>query len=94
MLSKIPINLKKIKKENLNKEILRTALTAELDAISLYEQMAAMTDNENIRKVLLDIAKGEKTHLGEFQALLLEKDREQLKELEEGKKEVRELTKK
>ena len=94
MLSKIPINLKKIKKENLNKEILRTALTAELDAISLYEQMAAMTDNENIRKVLLDIAKEEKTHLGEFQALLLEKDREQLKELEEGKKEVRELTKK
>lgn len=34
--------------------------------------MAALTTNENIRKILLDIAKEEKTHVGEFQALLLE----------------------
>ena len=54
--------------------------------------MAAMTGNENIKKILLDIAKEEKTHAGEFQALLLREDREQLEELEEGKKEVEELT--
>ncbi|MBW2979698.1 rubrerythrin [Candidatus Woesearchaeota archaeon] len=92
MLSKIPANLEKIKKEDLDKEILRIGIIAELDAINLYEQMAAMTENENIRKVLLDIAKEEKTHVGEFQTLLLKEDKEQEKELEEGKKEIAELT--
>ncbi len=92
MLSKIPTNLEKVKKDDLDKEILRLGMIAELDAVSLYEQLAAMTENENIKKILLDIAKEEKTHVGEFQALLLKEDKEQLKELEEGKKEVDELT--
>ena len=91
MLSKIPIDLGRIKKDALNKEILRSAIIAELDAINLYEQMAEMTPNAKIRKVLLDVAKEEKTHVGEFQALLLIEDREQIHELEEGKKEVQEL---
>ena len=92
MLSKIPLNLEKVKKESLDKEILRIGIIAELDAVSLYEQLAAMTENGNIKKILLDIAKEEKTHVGEFQALLLKIDEEQVKELEEGKKEVDELT--
>lgn len=92
MLSQIPINLEKVKKEDLDKEILRLGIIAELDAVNLYEQMAAMTENKNIKKILLDIAKEEKTHMGEFQALLLKEDEEQVKELEEGKKEVDELT--
>ena len=91
MLSTIPINIEKVKKEDLDKEILRVGIIAELDAINLYEQMAAMTENENIKKILLDIAKEEKTHVGEFQTLLLKEDTEQEKELEEGKKEVNEL---
>jgi rubrerythrin len=91
MLSKIPIDLQKTKRDDLDKEILRSAIIAELDAINLYEQMADMTRNRNIRKVLLDIAREEKTHVGEFQALLLIEDKEQVQELEEGKKEVREL---
>jgi rubrerythrin len=40
---------------------------------------------------LYDIAKEEKTHMGEFQALLLRQDKEQVEELEKGKKEVDEL---
>jgi rubrerythrin len=92
LLSRIPINLEGIKKENLDKEILRAGIIAELDAINLYEQMAAMTENGNIKRILLDIAKEEKTHVGEFQALLLINDKEQEKELEEGKKEVDELS--
>ena len=36
LLSKIPINLERIKKENLDKEILRVGIIAELDAINLY----------------------------------------------------------
>jgi rubrerythrin len=91
LLSRIPINLEKISKENLDKEILRAGIIAELDAINLYEQMAAMTENEDIKTILLDIAKEEKTHVGEFQSLLLINDKEQEKELEEGKKEVDEL---
>ena len=94
MLSQIPINLGKVKKEDIDKEILRAGMIAELDAVSLYEQMAAVTNNENIRKVLFDIAKEEKTHVGEFEALLLKEDNEQAKELEEGKKEVDELVSK
>ena len=91
MLSQIPINLNKVKKEDLDKAILRTGISAELDAVSLYEQMAAMTEDEKLKKILLDIAKEEKTHVGEFQALLLQKDKEQAKELEEGRKEVEAL---
>jgi rubrerythrin len=93
MLSQIPINFEKIKKDNLDQEILRVGLIAELDAINLYQQLADMTENANIKKILLDIAKEEKTHVGEFQALLLKQDKEQRKELEEGEKEVDELTK-
>ena len=92
MLSKIPIDLSKVSKENLDREILRIGIIAEYDATSLYEQLAAMTKNKDIKKVMLDIAKEEKTHVGEFQALLLRIDKEQVKELEEGKKEVQELT--
>jgi rubrerythrin len=92
MLSKIPIILEHVKKEDLDKEILRTGIIAELDAINLYEQMAAMAKGNNIKKILLDIAKEEKTHVGEFLTLLQRKDPEQGVELEEGKKEVEELT--
>jgi rubrerythrin len=89
-LSKIPIVLEKVKQEDLNKEILRTAIVAELDAISLYEQMADLTENDEVRRVLLDVAKEEKTHIGEFQTLLLKQDEEQLRELKAGRKEVEE----
>ena len=90
MMSKIPLNLKG---KDVDKEILRVGMIAELDAINLYKQMAAMTKNKLIKKVLLDIAREEKTHVGEFQALLLELDKEQKEELEKGKKEIKELKK-
>jgi len=91
MLSTIPVKLEKVKKEDIDNEILRVGIIAELDAINLYEQLAAMAENENIKKILLDITKEEKTHMGEFQTLLLKMDKEQEKELEEGKEEVEEL---
>ena len=86
----MPIDIEKIEKEDLNKEILRAGIIAELDAINLYEQMAALTEDVDIKRILLDIAKEEKTHVGEFQTLLLASDEEQGKELEAGKKEVEE----
>ena len=51
-----------------------------------------MTASNNIKKVLLDIAKEEKTHMGEFQELLLKLDKEQVKELGNAKKEIKKLT--
>ncbi len=91
MLSKIPIDVAKLTKEDLDKEILRSAMIAELDAINLYEQMANMTENGDLRKLLLEIAREEKTHVGEFQTFLLMEDKQQREELEEGKKEVEEI---
>ena len=92
MLSQLPINLQKVSKENIDREILRVGMIAELDAVSFYEQLAAMTESGDIKKVLMDIAKEEKTHVGEFEALLLRIDKAHEKELEHGKEEVEELT--
>ena len=91
MLSTIPVNLAKVSKGDLDREILRVGMIAELDAVSLYEQLAAATTNAKIKKVFLDIAKEEKTHVGEFETLLLRLDREQVKENAKGAKEVEEL---
>jgi len=91
MLSQIPINLEKVDKDNLDREIMRVAVIAELDAINLYEQMASLTRNEKLKKVLLEIAREEKTHVGEFQAMLLKADKEQEREMAAGKAEVDEL---
>jgi rubrerythrin len=92
MMSQIPVELSKVSKDQIDKEILRVGMIAELDAVSFYEQMAAMTDNVNIKKVLLDIAKEEKTHIGEFETMLLKLDKEQVEENEHAKKEIEELT--
>ena len=91
MLSQIPIDLNKIDPKDLDKEILRAAIIAELDATNLYEQMANLTQSQMLKKVLLDIAREEKTHVGEFQTLLLKLDEEQVKELAGGQAEVEEM---
>jgi rubrerythrin len=69
MLSTTPVDLNKIDKKNIDKELLRVSIIGELDTINLYEQVAALTQNEAIRTQILDIAKEEKTHIGELQTL-------------------------
>ena len=91
-MSEIPKSLSKVRIEDINREIARAGMIAELDAINLYEQMAAMTNNLDLKKVLLDIAKEEKTHVAEFETLLLRMDKEQVQENEKGRQEVEELT--
>ncbi|MFZ0441370.1 MAG: hypothetical protein WAL81_01910 [Methanobacterium sp.] len=56
MYSITPTDLGKVKKDNIDKEILRTAIIGELDTVNLYEQLADSTDNEDIKADLLDIA--------------------------------------
>jgi rubrerythrin len=85
MMSDIP---KRVGKENVDGQIARVGMIAELDAVNLYEQMAAMATDNKLKEVLLDIAKEEKTHMGEFQTMLLKKDKELVRELENGRKEV------
>ncbi len=92
MLSQLPVDIKRSSPEEIDRAILRAGIIAELDAITFYEQMAQMASEEKIKKVLLEIAREEKTHLGEFQALLLQKDPQQKEELEKGKKETAELS--
>lgn len=93
LLSKNPLELtsKKFSKEELA-QALRLSIIAELDAINLYIQIASAVDDEKIRKVFEDVAREEKTHVGEFLALLKIIDPEQVKELRKGSEEVKELT--
>ncbi len=72
-------DINKTRPEDIDKEILRAAMIAELDAINAYEQMANLTKNEEIRKILLDIARKEKIHVAMFETVLLQTDREFLK---------------
>jgi len=44
--------------------------------------------NPKLKETLLDIAREEKTHIGEFEELLKQLDPEYVKELDNGKKEV------
>ena len=92
VLSTTPIDLKSVKKGDIDREIMRIGMIAELDAVNLYEQLAAFTSNKDLRAVLLDVAKEEKTHMGEFETLLLRLDKEQVEELKAGKEEVRKTT--
>jgi len=91
MLSQLPIDLSKVSAENVDKEIARVGIIAEYDAINLYEQLAAKAQDSKLKKVLLAVAKEEKEHVGEFQTMLLQWDKEQVEEMEEGEKEVNEL---
>ena len=52
--------------------------------------MASLTKKKDIKTILMDVAKEEKTHVGEFQALLLRFDTQQKKELEAGAEEIEE----
>jgi rubrerythrin len=90
MLAKHPTDDKRLTKNMLEKQLIRLGIIAEFDAINLYEQLAAASLDRGVKAAFLDIAREEKTHVGEFIALLLQKDKEQVRELEMGKKEIRE----
>ena len=90
MLADKPIKVENINKKYLDREILRLAIIAELDAINLYEQLSQATENKAVAEVLLEVANEEKTHMGEFHALLLREDEAQREELQKGKQEVEE----
>lgn len=69
---------------------IRFMVSAEYEAIQLYQQLAESTDNVLAQKVLYDIADEEKVHAGEFLRLLKELDPEEEKFYQEGAQEVEE----
>jgi len=94
LFGKNPLDLpqgRKLSREEIA-EALRLAITAELDAVNFYLQLARAIEDERIKRVFEDIAREEKTHMGEFLALLKTLDEEQVVELEKGEEEVEELT--
>ncbi|ASJ12710.1 ferritin family protein [Thermococcus thioreducens] len=73
-------------------QALRWAIEAELDAISFYEQLAELIEDERIKHIFYDVANEEKEHFGEFLAALFEVDKELAKYMKEGFEEVEEET--
>ncbi len=70
---------------------LRLNLSAEEEAVHVYESHADATDNELAQKVLRDIANEERVHVGEFQRLLSLLLEDEDRFLSEGAKEVDEM---
>ncbi|AEK72033.1 Linocin_M18 bacteriocin protein [Thermococcus sp. 4557] len=94
MLAKYPFELPKDRPLS-KKEIaqaLRWAIEAELDAISFYEQLAELIEDERIKHIFYDVANEEKEHVGEFLAALLQVDEDLVKYMKEGFEEVEEET--
>ncbi|MGC8631117.1 MAG: rubrerythrin [Thermoprotei archaeon] len=88
--AKDPIELSRTKK--MTKEeialVLRDDLQAELDATNLYLEQANLIDDGVVKATLIEIAKEEKVHFGEFLALLKKYDSEISNSIEAGQKEV------
>jgi rubrerythrin len=70
---------------------IRSMIAAEYEAVQLYEQLAESTDNELAQKVLLDIAREEVVHAGEFLRLLKELQPDEQGNYDEGADEVEEM---
>jgi len=70
---------------------IRLSLSAEEEAVHLYEALADATDNELAAKVLQDIADEEKVHAGEFLRLLNILLEDEEKFLADGAEEVDEM---
>ena len=73
---------------------IRLSLSAEHEAIHLYEALADATDNPLAKEVLQDIANEEKEHAGEFLRLLSILLPDEQEFLDEGAEEVDEMAEK
>jgi rubrerythrin len=70
---------------------IRLSLTAEHEAVHLYQAIADATDNKLAKEVLEDIANEERVHAGEFQRLLEILLPDERKLLNDGAVEVNEM---
>ena len=75
----------------MDKELLRSGISSEMEPINLYEQMHAFAENKDIKKLILEIIEEGKSRVGRLQAMLLINDQEQKIKLEEGAKKIQEM---
>lgn len=76
-LCQIPLQMSNLKNENLDKEIIRSCIIAELNAINFFEQLSMLTANDAIKHLLLTVIKGKKDYVEALQTLLLSVDAQQ-----------------
>jgi rubrerythrin len=69
----------------------RLSISAEHDAVHLYELIADATDNKDVKKIMQDVANEEKVHSYEFQKLLEILSPEENEQKEEAYKEIEEI---
>ncbi|KKP28858.1 MAG: hypothetical protein UR12_C0016G0015 [candidate division TM6 bacterium GW2011_GWF2_30_66] len=84
---------RKLTKEELIREI-RFMISSEYEAVQLYTQLAESIDDQVAKAVLLDVAKEEIVHAGEFLKLLIYLYPEEEKLYQDGAKEVNEMIEK
>jgi rubrerythrin len=70
---------------------IRVGIKAEIDAVHLYDMIAESTDNEKVAKIMRDVAKEERVHIGEFLRLIQEIYPQEMKDYNEGASEAEEL---
>jgi len=83
-------NDRKVSKSELIRAI-RFNIAAEYEAVQVYEQLAESTDDLLAREVLLDIAREEIVHAGEFLRLLKKLAPGEQAAYDEGQQEVEEM---
>ena len=88
-----PLNGRKLTKEELVRAV-RFLVSAEYEAVQMYQQVVEATDDGLVIKVINSIIDEEKVHAGEFLKLLHELDPEEAKHYKEGEKEVKKEMKK
>jgi len=72
-------------------QLLRSAITEELDAVILYEKMAEQTINPDLRKLFLDVAYEEKVHAEEFEEMLERLDPDYEKAEDQAEDEIEDM---
>ena len=70
---------------------IRFMVAAEYEAAQIYEQLAESTEHELAKKVLLDVAREEIVHAGEFLTLLNHLQPDEQRYYDEGAREVEEM---
>jgi len=76
--------------EGINRRAIRVATMAEYEAANLYERLSEVVPDKKLKKVLLDIGKEEKVHVGELEQMLRTLDPQHGSATREGAKEVKE----
>jgi rubrerythrin len=69
----------------------RQLVAAEMEAVQMYSQISAATNNAKARAVINSVIEEEKVHVGEFLQLLFQLDPNEKSKYEEGMRESEEL---